>query len=264
VNVQKAVKREGTASAPASVEEQLIAAVERADLRQQPFDHIAMQGVLDAATYDSLLAALPDARFFHDLKHRDAVRDDGSSTRLRMYLFPELLHRLPAGERRMWRPMARALCSQGLEAAFKHKFRDALEERFGRPAEKIGLFPIPILLRDQPGYRIGIHSDVPKKAITVQYYLPRSASQRDLGTIFHESDVGEGAERTTKMSFLPASGYAFPVALTKSWHSAVTANDRDGERVSMMLTYYVADSLPRRLYWMARRVLLSLGIHSDH
>ena len=262
MNVQKAVEP-GKVASSASVEQQLVAAVDRADLRQKPFDHIAMEDVLDGATYAALLAALPDRRSFHDLKHRDAVREDGSSTRLRMYLFPELLYRLPADQRRVWQQMARALCSRGLEAAFKRKFRAALEERFGKPAEKIGMFPIPILLRDQPGYRIGIHSDVPKKAITVQYYLPKDASQRDLGTIFHESDSGKGAERTTKMSFLPASGYAFPVALTKSWHSAVTASDRDGERVSMMLTYYVADSLARRLYWTARRALLSLGIHSD-
>jgi hypothetical protein len=34
--------------------------------------------------------------------------------------------------------------------------------------------------------------------------------------------------------------------------------------VSMMVTYYVAESLGRRLYWMARRALLLLGIHSEH
>ena len=66
------------------------------------------------------------------------------------------------------------------------------------------------------------------------------------------------------MPFLPASGYAFPVALTKSWHSAATASDRDGERVSMMVTYYVADSPLRRFYWSVRRKLLALGIHSSH
>jgi hypothetical protein len=264
MNVQKAVKPARRAAEPASVEQQLIAAVDRAELRQNPFDHIAMEGVLDPATYAALLAALPDRRFYHDLKHQDAVREDGTSTRLRMYLFPELLKRVPADQRGAWLPVARALCSPGLEGAFKRKFRDAIEERFGKPAEKIGMFPIPILLRDQPGYRIGIHSDVPKKAITVQFYLPKDESQRSLGTIFHESDSGEGARRTTKMPFMPASGYAFPVSLTKSWHSAATATDGDGERVSMMLTYYVADSLPRRLYWRARRALLLLGIHSNH
>lgn len=262
MNVEKSVGR--GSRAPRSVEQQLVAAVERAELRHKPFDHIYMEDVLDQASYDALLETMPDQRFYHNLMHRDAVRKDGSSTRLRMYLYPELLGRLPADQKRVWLPIAKALCSPALEKAFKQKFRGALEERFGKPAEKIGMIPVPILLRDQPGYRISIHSDVPKKAITVQFYLPRDESQRDIGTIFHENNSGPGAEKTTQMQFLPASGYAFPVSLTKSWHSAATATDRDGERVSMMVTFYVADSLPRRLYWMARRALLSLGIHSDH
>ena len=181
-----------------------------------------------------------------------------------MYLYHELLKELPEEQRTAWMPVAETLCSSELELAFKRKFRAALEERFNKPVEKLGLYPIPILLRDQPGYRIGIHSDVKKKAITVQFYLPQDASQRHIGTIFHESNAGEGANRTTQMAFMPSSGYAFPVSLTKSWHSAAATSEKDGERVSMMVTYYVADSLFRRLYWKARRALLSLGIHSSH
>ena len=259
MNVEKSVKR-----AELSIQEQLVDAVEQAELRTKPFDHVYMEQVLDAESYRALLAAMPDRRFYHHLMHQDAVRGDGTSTRLRMYLYPELLKRLPAEQKRQWLPLARALCSPALEAAFKDKFRAALGERFQKPAEKIGMYPIPILLRDQPGYKISIHSDVRQKAITVQYYLPGDASQRDLGTIFHESNKGDGAKRTTQMPFMPASGYAFPVSLTKSWHSAATASDGDGERVSMMVTYYVADSFCRRLYWKARRALLSLGIHSKH
>ena len=247
-----------------SVKEQLVHAVERAELRTKPFDHIYMEGVLEPESYEALLGAIPERRFYHELMHQDAVRKDGSSTRLRMYLYPELLRSLPEEQQAVWLPVAEALCSPDLELAFKRKFRRALEERFGKSVERIGLYPIPILLRDQPGYRIGIHSDVKKKAITVQFYLPKDASQRHIGTIFHESNRGQGAERTTQMAFMPASGYAFPVSLTKSWHSAATTSGEDGERVSMMVTYYVADSLPRRLYWKARRWLLSKGIHSKH
>jgi hypothetical protein len=252
------------AGSGSTAQEQMVAAVERAELQTAPFDHIYMEGVLDPASYGALLAGMPDRRFYHDLRHQDAVRKDGTSTRLRMYLYPELLRRLPEEQRHAWVPVAEALCSPELELAFKRKFRRALEERFGKPAEKIGVYPIPILLRDQPGYRIGIHSDVKKKAITVQFYLPRDDSQRHVGTIFHESDRGEGARRTTQMPFMPSSGYAFPVSLTKSWHSAAATSPEDGERVSMMVTYYVADSFARRLYWKARRALLSLGIHSNH
>ena len=251
------------ASAQASVEQQLVTAVDRAELRHKPFDHLYMEQVLGSETYAALLAALPDRHFYHDLRHRDALRKDGSSTRLRMYLYPELLWRLPVKVRRVWLPVGRALCSSELEQAFKRKFRKALEERFGKPAEKIRVYPIPILLRDQPGYKISIHSDVATKAITVQYYLPKDASQRHIGTIFHQSDKGAGAKKTTQMPFLPASGYAFPVSLTRSWHSAAQTSKKDGERVTMMVTYYVADNPLTWLKYRLRRALLWVGWHPE-
>lgn len=261
MNVQKSVKR--SRKSTATVEEQLVAAVERSELRHKPFDHIYMESVLDPGTYRELLAAMPEHRFYHDLKHRDAVRKDGSSTRQRMYLYPEMLRGLPKEQKSVWLPVARALCSPALEAAFKRKFRATLEERFGKPAEKIGVYPIPILLRDQPGYKISVHSDVPTKAVTVQFYLPKDDSQSGIGTIFHESDKGAGAKKTTQMAFLPSSGYAFPVSLTKSWHSAAETTEADGERVTMMVTYYVADSPVTWLKYRLRRALLWVGWHPE-
>ncbi|HVI04567.1 MAG TPA: hypothetical protein VM711_00545, partial [Sphingomicrobium sp.] len=174
---------------------------------------------------------------------------------------PELLDQLPREQRCVWLPMAQALCSPELELAFKRKFRRSLEERFGKPVEKIGVYPVPILLRDQPGYRIGIHSDVPRKAITVQFYLPRDSRQRHIGTIFHEGKKGALARRTTQMAFMPSSGYAFPVSRTRSWHSAATVTEGDGERVTMMVTYYVADSFLSSLKYRLSRRLMSVGIH---
>ena len=132
MNVEKTISARSPASAP--VEDQFVAAVDRAKLKKKPFDHIYMEDVLDPAAYEALLAAMPDRRFYHYLVHRDAMRIDGSSTRLRMYLYPELLRKLPQEQRRVWLPIARALCSKELELAFKRKFRRALEERFGKAA----------------------------------------------------------------------------------------------------------------------------------
>lgn len=243
------------------MEAAFVTAVNRSPLQHEPFDHITMEQVLDPAGYAALLAALPERRFYHELVHKDAMRADGSSTRLRMYLYPELLWRLPDAQRRVWLPVARALCSERLQDAFKRKFRSALEERFQKSVERIGLYPVPILLRDQPGYRIGIHADAPTKAITVQFYLPSDESQRHLGTIFHAGESGEAAERTVQMQFLPASGYAFPVARTKSWHSAANASESDGERVSMMVTYYLDESFGDRLTRRLTRAGMLFGLH---
>jgi hypothetical protein len=239
----------------------LVSAVERSPLQREPFDHIYMEDVFGHAEYEALLAAMPERRFYHELRHLDAMRSDGSSTRLRMYLYPELLRQLPPAQRRVWEPVARALCSSQLENALKRKFRTALERRFERSVEKVRIYPVPILLRDQPGYRIGIHADSPNKAITVQFYLPKDQSQRHIGTIFHEAESGDGAERTTQMKFLPSSGYAFPVSLTESWHSAATTTAQDGERVTMMVTYYVTNDPSSWFKYRLRRLALRFGIH---
>jgi hypothetical protein len=243
------------------IEQELVRAVERSELRRQPFAHIYMERAFRSEDYFELLVTMPAERFYHPLRHQDATRVDGSSTRLRMYLYPELLWRLPRNQRRAWAPVARALCSRHLENAFRRKFCSELEDRFGKPVGAIGLYPVPILLRDRPGYRIGIHSDVLSKAITVQFYLPADNAQRHIGTIFHEGRDSEMADRTTQMPFLPATGYAFPVCATKSWHSAAMTTDADGERVSMMVTYYVADEPWTWLKFRLRRIGLFLGIH---
>ena len=158
--------------------------------------------------------------------------------------------RLPAEQRALWGSVSRVLRSRAMQDAFKLKFRQSLETRFGRSIDQIDLYPIPILVCDLPGYQIGIHADVMAKAITVQFYLPKDASQRHIGTVFHYGRTGPEAERTIAMDFMPASGYAFAVMERESWHSARRTTEADGERWTLMLTYYVQDT-PKA--WFKRR-----------
>jgi len=238
--------RPGASAPPFAMPElDLVRVVDRAPLRDAPFDHIQMENVFPADFYRRLLDALPARAQFHQLYHRDALREDGSSTRLRMYLYRENLWRLPAEQRRIWSKVVAALSAPALELAFKRKFRAALEDRFQMAAEKIPLYPVPILVRDQPGYRIGIHSDALSKAITVQFYLPGDTAQMHLGTVFHTTRAQDGTDRPMAMRFLPGTGYAFAVQKKESWHSAPTTTEADGERRSIMLTYYVDEEMKR-------------------
>ncbi len=226
-------------AAGAGADWNLAAVIDAAPLRETPFDHIRLDHIFPADFYRDLLANLPAPEQYHPLFHRDAMTADGSSTRMRMYLYPELLWRLPRAQRQIWGKISAALMSKDLELAFKRKFRAALEDRFQMRAEDIPLYPIPILVRDLPGYHIRIHSDALSKAITVQFYMPSDNSQAHLGTIFHTTRAQDGSDQPTAMQFLPASGYAFAVRKKESWHSAPKTTEADGERRSIMLTYYV-------------------------
>jgi hypothetical protein len=228
----------------------LVSRVESSPLVKEPFAHIYLEQVFTPDYYRRLLRSLPDTGSYRELRHRDAIQSDGRSARRRFYLFPEHVRLLPVEQRALWLEVSRALRSRALQEAFKRKFRASLERRFGRSIERLRFYPVPLLLRDFHGYRIGIHGDSLSKAITVQLYLPPDESQAHLGTQLHEARDGAGAQRITRLPFRPASGYAFPVVYHESWHSVARTQPADGTRNSIMLTYFVQD---RPLDWLAER-----------
>jgi len=238
-------------AAPPDLDLDLVARVVASPLQTAPFDHVYVEDVFPRAYYQRLLDHLPDTRRYRELTHHEAMQPDGRSARRKFYLFPEHVALLPPAQRAFWLPLSRALCAPALQRAFAVKFRAALERRFGRPAERLSFYPVPMLLRDLGGYRLGIHGDSLGKAITVQFYLPRDESQAHLGTTFHEGRDGEAAGRTRRLAFRPATGYAFPVVYHQSWHSVARTSPADGERNSLMLTYYVQDSPSR---WLLHRL----------
>ena len=220
-------------------------------LQTAPFDHLCMDSVFGPAQYATLLRHLPETRRYRELTHREAMQADGHSARRKFYLFPEQIMTLPRAQRGVWLEVSRVLRSREVQDAFKRKFRVALERRFGRRVEELSFYPVPMLLRDLGGYRIGIHCDSMGKAITVQFYLPSDGSQAHVGTILHEGRDGDAASRTKTMPFRPDSGYAFPVIFRESWHSVARTSAADGERNTLMLTYYV-DENPGR--WLVNRL----------
>ena len=81
------------------------------------------------------------------------------------------------------------------------------------------MYPIPVLTRDIPGYRITPHTDTRWKGITVQLYLPRDDNNTHIGTIFHDRAPDGSLPKAMQMRFAPNTGYAFAVG-DNTWHSA--------------------------------------------
>ena len=78
-----------------------------------------------------------------------------------------------------------ALGVQDGQAGVRAAARARLRRRFGADFAEVGMYPIPVLTRDIPGYQIPPHPDTRWKGITVQLYLPRDAMTSHIGTIFH-------------------------------------------------------------------------------
>ena len=224
----------------ASLIDHIVRAIDRARIEPLPFYHLEFDGIFPDALYAAMLDALPNSRDYRPMHGRSKGNDlaDGTHTRVKIDLFPEYIRHLPAEKRAVWQIVGAALCSEPVKNAFRRKLAPALEKRFGEGASSVGMFPIPILTRDIPGYKITPHTDTHWKGITVQLYLPRDEANTDIGTIFHDVLPDGSKPKARQMRFAPNSGYAFAVH-DDTWHSADPVHDRVETRDSILLTYFV-------------------------
>ncbi len=213
---------------------QLASVVAATPLVQAPFDHLVLENIFPQDIYAQILSHLPERSYYRGLKHSEALLPDGSSARLQFPLLPANIARLPQAQRQFWMAVAAAAKSREVQCAYKHKFRDSLERVSGKPLTSIRLRPYATLFRDVGGYKISVHPDSPRKAITTQFYLPADESQVHLGTVFHEQTPDGGYRQVKAMRFAPNTGYAFAVSPT-SFHSVNPMRADDKPRDSLMI-----------------------------
>jgi hypothetical protein len=174
--------------AVARLRDYLVASIEAAPAFDTPFYHLVLDCIFPEDAYAAMLANMPTAADYRPMHGRSKVLDlaDGTHTRVKIDLFPEYVRHLPPEKRAVWDAVGRALCAPAVRAAFVRRLAPALQRRFGRHYDRVGMFPTPVLTRDIHGYLIAPHTDTKWKGITVQLYLPRDRSIAHVGTIFHE------------------------------------------------------------------------------
>jgi len=233
----------------------VVSAIEAGKASEQPFYHLEFDHVFPDDIYAEMLRAMPNAADYRPLPGRGGgnVLPDGSVTRVKIDLFSEYTRHLPDAKRAVWELVGRALCSSEVQAAFIRRLAPGLKRRFGDDYADVGMYPIPVLTRDIPGYRITPHTDTRWKGMTIQLYLPRDAAATHIGTIFHGRLDDGTLTRATQMQFAPNSGYAFAVG-DNTWHSADPVGTEVTTRDSILLTYFVDAGLLRFLRNRGKRV----------
>jgi hypothetical protein len=168
-------------------------------------------------------------------------------------LFPEYIRHLSGEKFAIWDVVGRVLRSDEVKTALIQHLAPGLKQRFGENFARVGMYPVPILTRDVPGYRVFKHTDSLWKGITVQLYLPSDNSNTHIGTIFHEELPDGSKPKRTQMPFAPNTGYAFAV-WSDTWHSAKPVGPEVKTRDSILLTYFVDRGIWRILRNRGRRV----------
>lgn len=238
-----------------SLSQFVVASVEAAKASEAPFHHLEFDRVFPENVYAAMLAAMPIASDYRPMSGRAKGNDlaDGAHTRVKIDLFPEYIRRLPPEKRPVWDVVGHALCSAPVKEALMWRLAPGLRQRFGADFAKVGMYPVPILTRDTPGYRISPHPDTHWKGMTIQLYLPRDHSATHVGTIFHERRPDGSMFKHSQMTFAPNTGYAFAVG-ANTWHSADTVGPEVPTRDSILLTYFVDAGIVRYLRNRGKRI----------
>jgi hypothetical protein len=233
----------------------IVQSVDTARAVEKPFFHLEFDRVFPDDLYGKILALMPESDDYRPMHGRSKGHDlaDGTHTRVKIDLFPEYIRNLPPEKRAVWDIVGRALCSQPVKQAFIRQLAPGLKKRFGDGFAGVGMYPIPILTRDIPGYMITPHTDTRWKGITVQLYLPKDDANTDIGTIFHAVLPDGSKPKATQMRFAPNSGYAFAVG-NDTWHSADPVHNRVKTRDSILLTYFVDQGLLKTLRNRGKRI----------
>src|ERR1700749_1150025 len=130
--------------------------VAKARVTEKPFYHLEFDRVFPEDVYAQMVAAMPVAADYRPLRGRNNgnMRGDGRWTPGKIDLFPEYTRHLPPGKRELWDLVGRALCSSEVQSAFVTALAPGLKRRFGDGFADVGMYPIPVLTRDPPRYRI--------------------------------------------------------------------------------------------------------------
>lgn len=217
--------------------DQLINKIIAAPLFSEPDLNIYMEEVFDPAVYAEILTRLPSTDKYAFINHPDATRPDGSITRKLLTLSPHSIQTLESKDQAFWTKMNQVLISQELQQALTFKFQDRIRQIYGNHFPTLG--NVPILYRDYPGYKIGVHTDAPFKVITLQFYFPKDHSQLHLGTSFHQK-TGNSFSLLKTNIFKPNSAYAF-VRSEQSWHSVQELAAHEKIRDTLALTIYLRE-----------------------
>src|SRR6266513_2208664 len=195
----------------------VVNSVQTAPADDAPFHHLQFDRVFPDDFYTEMLEAMPVAEDYRAMSGKSKMgssRPDGKPTRAKIDLFPEYIRHLPPKKRAVWDMVASVLRSKELQSAFVERLRPGLKLRFGEKFAAVNMYPVPILTRDIPGYRIFKHTDSLWKGITVQFYLPADNSTPHIGTIFHEVLPNGRKPKKAQMpiSSMPGRGDLFAIA----------------------------------------------------
>jgi hypothetical protein len=224
--------------------------VGNAPLSLFPFPHFYVRDVFPPDFYRLLQEKLPDPEAMLPIEEVRPVK--GYKERFVLELGEHHLSTLPEDKREFWYTLQDWLVGGRFGHLLFNKFGPYIEERFkGQPTPEF--YDESLLVQDITNYKLGPHTDSPRKVITLLFYLPKDDSQCHLGTsIYVPKDPNfscqggphyphDRFENLQTMPFLPNSLFCF-LKTYNSFHGVEPVSDENCKRWLLLYDIYARES----------------------
>lgn len=219
-----------------------------------PYPHFYVPDVFPADFYRRLQQNLPDPAAMIPIEQARRVR--GYKERFVLGLDDDNLATLPAAKQAFWSDLAGWLVGQNFGQLVLRKFQPFIEQRFGGRTD-MQFEEEALLVQDVTNYKLGPHTDAPRKVVTMLFYLPPDNSQLHLGTsIYLPRDPAftcpggphhphDQFARLHTNPFAPNSLFAF-FKTDNSFHGVEPVADPDCRRWLLLYDIYVRENAPAK------------------
>jgi hypothetical protein len=212
-----------------------------------PCPHFYIPDVFPADFYQQLQENLPAPSSMQPIEEVRNLK--GYKERFVLGLDPRGLATLPADKQSFWADFASWLVGSRFRSLVLRKFQPYINQRFaGKGAVEFS--DEALLVQDITDYRLGPHTDSPRKVVTMLFYLPADDSQSHLGTSLYLPNVPDftcpGGPHHDRKSFsllhtnpfMPNSLFAF-FKTDNSFHGVEAIADPDCRRWLLLYDIYV-------------------------
>lgn len=226
---------------------QLAYRVGNAQFNMFPYPHFYLPEVFPADFYRQLQQNLPDPEAMRPIAEVRPVK--GYKERFVLGLDEKNLATLPAQKQAFWADFAGWLVGANFRSLVLNKFQPFISQRFAG-VQDLRFHDEGLLVQDITNYKLGPHTDTPRKVVTMLFYLPPDDSQRHLGTsMYLPNDPGftcpggphHDRSRFSRLNtnpFLPNSMFAF-FKTDNSFHGVEPVADPDCRRWLLLYDIYV-------------------------
>lgn len=149
-----------------------------AQLNKFPFPHFYLSDIFPENFYSELQSKLPDPDFMIPIEKARPVK--GYKERFVLGFDDESLASLPTSKRDFWCDLRSWMLGGELISLILEKFNPFIKSRF--EGKKIKFTDELLLVQDISKYKLGPHTDSPRKVVTMLFYLPSDSSQGHMGT----------------------------------------------------------------------------------